>query len=152
MWTSSAIPYISLFSHQQTHTFIFIFFSLYFPTFIFTLYVPCFLFFLIDHNQKQVLSIKWVIFSWSSKIFFCSSQLFENGHIHNVVLTLINVMKLGVEDNNIISTLSNVVNINVQRDKVDLTLSNVVNRYTLINTTLFQRWFDIVWCSEVIST
>ena len=126
--------------------------ALYLPTFIFTLYVPCFIFFLIDHNQKQVLSIKWVIFSWSSKIFFCSPQLFKNGHIQNVVLTLINVMKLGVENNNIISTLSNGVNINVQRDKVDLTLSNVVNRYTLINTTLFQRWFDIVWCREVIST
>ena len=35
--------------------------GLYFLTFIFTFYVPCFPFFLIDHNQKQVLLIKWVI-------------------------------------------------------------------------------------------
>ena len=36
--------------------------AIYFLTFIFTLYVPCFPFFLIDHNRKQVLLIKWVIF------------------------------------------------------------------------------------------
>ena len=37
-------------------------FRLYFSTFIFKLCVPCLLFFLINHNQKQVLLIKWIIF------------------------------------------------------------------------------------------
>ena len=118
MWASSVIPYISLFCYQQTHTVILIFFLC-----IFTLYIPCFLFLLIDHNQKQVLLIKSVIFFWSSEIFFCSFQLFGNGHIHNVVWTLINLMKLDVENNSIVSTLSNVVNISVEID---------------------ERWFDVV--------
>ena len=91
------------------------------------LYVPCFFFFLIDHNRKQVLLIKWVTFFWSSKIFFCSFQLFENCHIHNVVSMLINVVKLDVQNNNIVSALSNVVNINVEIDNVNVTLFNVVN-------------------------
>ena len=60
-------------------------------------------------------------------LFFCSFQLFETGHIHKVVLTLKNVVKLDVENNNITSTLSNVVNINVDINNVDLTLLNVVN-------------------------
>ena len=74
---------------------------------------------------------------WSPKIFFCSFQFFENGHIHNVVSTLINVMKLDVENNSIVSTLSNVVNINIEIDNLDL--------------TLFQRWFDILWRYDIIS-
>ena len=59
--------------------------------------------------------------------YFCSFQLFENGHIHNVVSTLIYVMKLDVENNSIVSTLSNTVNIIAEIDNVDLTLFNVVN-------------------------
>ena len=44
----------------------------------FYMYVLCFPFFLIDHNQKQVLLIKWVILFLKLKnIFFCSFQLFE---------------------------------------------------------------------------
>ena len=95
-------------------------------TFIFTLYVPCPSFFLINHNQKQVLLIKWAIFFWSSKMFFCSFQHFESIHIHYVVLKLINVVKLDVENNsNDVSTLSNVVNTNFEI--VGLKLFNVVN-------------------------
>ena len=41
-------------------------------------------------------------------IFFCSFQLFENGHIQNVVSTLINILKSDVGDNNIVLTLSKV--------------------------------------------
>ena len=101
--------------------------ALYFSTFIFTLYVPSFLFFLIDHNQKQVLLIKESSFSWSSKIIFCSFQLFQNGHIYNAVSTLIYIIKLDIENDSIVSTLSNVININVEINNVDLTLFNVVN-------------------------
>ena len=55
--------------------------------------------------------------------FFCSFGLFENGHIHNVVSTLINVMKLDDGNNSTVLKFSNVVNINVD---FDLTLFNVV--------------------------
>ena len=57
-------------------------------------------------------------------MLFCSFQLFGNGHIHNVVSTLINVVKLNVENNSIVST---VVFINVEIDNVDLALFNIVN-------------------------
>ena len=40
----------------------------------------------------------------SSEIFFCSFQLFGNGHTHNVGSTLINVVKLDVENNSIALT------------------------------------------------
>ena len=60
-------------------------------------------------------------------IFFSFYQLFEYGHIQNVVSTLINVVKLDVQNNNIVSTLYNVVNINVEIGNVNLTLLKVVN-------------------------
>ena len=58
---------------------------------------------------------------------FQSFQLFEDGHIYNVVSTLINVVKLDVENNNIVSTLFNVVHINIELNNVDSTLFNIVN-------------------------
>ena len=48
-------------------------------------------------------------------------------HIHNVVSTLINVVKLDVEFNNNVLTLSNVANINVELDNVDLMFFNDLN-------------------------
>ena len=152
MWTSSAITYISLCCYFPILS---MYHGLYFAAFIFTLYVPCFPFFLIEHKQKQVLLIKWVIFSWSSKMFFYFFQLFENGHIPNVVSTLINVVKFDVENYNIVWTMSNVVTINVEKDKVDLTLFNVdihnvvstliwhcptSRRNITLTTALRQRW------------
>ena len=65
------------------------------------------------------------IFFLKLKNIFCSFQLFENGRVHNVVSTLINAMKLDVENNSIVSTLPNADNINAEIDSVDLTLSNV---------------------------
>ena len=49
----------------------------------------------------------------AQKYFLDWYQLVENDYIHNIVLTLINVVKLEAENNNIISTPSNFVNINV---------------------------------------
>ena len=72
-----------------------------------------------------VLFVYLFIFS-KLKIFFWSFQLFVNGRIHNVVLTLINVVKLDFE-NNVVSILYSVVNINVKIDSIDLTLFNMLN-------------------------
>ena len=107
--------------------------------FSYCFHVPCIIFsnvyithtmfpFLFNWSQSKPSVVNQMRhFFWSSKIFFCSFQLFENGHTNNVVSTLINVMKLDVENNNVVSTLSNVGNINVEINKVDLTLFNVVN-------------------------
>ena len=85
---------------------------------------------------------------------------YSTDHIHNVISTLISVVKLDVENNNIVSTLSNAVNINVEIDNVDLTLFNVVSfnvdvhndvstliwhcrtssHHITLTTTLRQRW------------
>ena len=46
-------------------------------------------------------------------------------HIKNVVSTLVNVVKLDVENDNIVSALPNVVHMNVEIDKVDSNLLNV---------------------------
>ena len=91
--------------------------------------VLCFPFFLIDHNQKQVLLIKRVILFLKLKNIFLLFSTFWKGHIYNIVLTLINVIKLDAENSSIVSTLSNIVNINVEIDSVDLTLSNVATSY-----------------------
>ena len=52
--------------------------------------------FLFNRSQSKASVVNQMsnLFFWSSKIFFCSFQLFENGHIHNIVSTLINVVKL----------------------------------------------------------
>ena len=63
-------------------------------------------------------------FAFDSRLKF---YLFSNGHIHNVISTLLNVVKIYVENDNVVSTLSNVVQINVEIDNVDSTLFNVVN-------------------------
>ena len=107
-----------------------IYHALYFPTFSLRLYVSCFPFFLIDHHGQQVLLIKQAIFFfWSSKIFFFSFQLFENSHIQNFVLMLINVVKLDTQINNIVLTFTNVVNTIVVNFNVGFTLSDTVTSY-----------------------
>ena len=47
--------------------------------------------------------------------------------IHNVVLTITNVVKIDVENDNVVLTFSNVVQINIEIDNVDSTLFNAVN-------------------------
>ena len=87
------------------------------------IYIVRFLFsFLFNRSQLKASVVNQIC-----HLFFCSFQLFENGHIHNVVLILINVVKLDFGNSNIVLTLSNVVNINVEIDNVDSTCFNVVN-------------------------
>ena len=114
---------ILLFSYSF-HVPCIILFSVYFY-----MYALCFPFFLIVHNQKQVLLIKWVTLFLKLKNIFLLFSIFWKGHIYNIVLTLINVIKLDAENSIIVSTLSNIVNINVKIDRVDLTLSNVATSY-----------------------
>ena len=69
--------------------------------------------FLFNWSQSKASVINQMGFFLSWKIFFCSFQLFEYGHIHNVFSTLIKVMKLDVENKSFVLTLFNVVNIHV---------------------------------------
>ena len=91
--------------------------------FSYSFHVPC----IILSNVYFYIVRSLFPFLFEAQKYFCSFQLFENGHIHNVVSTLIYVMKLDVENNSIVSTLSNTVNIIAEIDNVDLTLFNVVN-------------------------
>ena len=52
---------------------------------------------------------------------------FSNGQIRNIVSTLLNVLKIDVENHNAVSTLSNNVQFNVKIHNVVSTLLNVVN-------------------------
>ena len=98
----------------------------------------------------------------SLNFFFSLFNFYEN--IHNVVSTLINVVKLDVDNNSIVSKLSNVVNFNVEIGNVDSMLFNVVNfnvdihnvvttliwhcptlrRHITLTTTLRQCW-NVFW-------
>ena len=91
---------------------------------------------------------------WISKIFFCSFQLLENGHIHNVVSTLINVMKLDAENNRIVLALSNVVKIDVDIGNVALMLFNVANFsvdiHNVVSTLIWH--FPTSWRNITLTT
>ena len=73
-------------------------------------------------NASAFNQMSLLFFFGVQKFFFCSFQLFENGHFYNAVSRLINVVKLDVENSNIDSTLSNVVNINVDKQNIFSTL------------------------------
>ena len=99
-------------------------------------------------------------------ILFLNQDLifFPNGHICNVVSTLLNVVKIDVENDNVVLTLSNVVQFNVEIYNVVSTLLNVVNfnvdvhnvvstliwrcatsrRHINLKTTLNRRW-NVCW-------
>ena len=123
--------------------------------------------------------IKWRRFwvqciLWSSKILFCFWHeayflFFSNGQIRNIVSTLLNVVKIYVENDNVVSTLYNVAQINVEIDNVDSTFFNVVNfkvdvhnvfsmliwRCTTsrchinLKTTLKRRW-NVCWVDRLL--
>ena len=52
---------------------------------------------------------------------------FSNGHIHNFVSTLPNVVKIDVENDNLVSMMSNIVQFNVEKHSVVSILFYVVN-------------------------
>ena len=82
-----------------------------------------------EGKMKKILSLvyslklKNILFLTRGSIFI----FFSNGHIHNVVSTLLSVVQIYVENDNVVSTLSNVVQINVEIDNVDSTLFNVLD-------------------------
>ena len=90
---------------------------------------------------RQANSVE-TIFTWNTKMLFCFwlevyvlfiylfIYLFSNGHIHNVVLTLPNIVIIDVESDNIVSTLSKVVEINVEIDNLGSMLFSIVNPFT----------------------
>ena len=87
------------------------------------------------------------------KIFFNFFQLFENGHIQNVVLTLINVVKLDVQNNNIVLTLSKIVNINVEIENVNLMLLNIVNFNVYVHNVVSTLiWYCLTSQSHITPT
>ena len=80
----------------------------------------------------QHIQFKWFLFEAQKHYFVFDSRFifylfFSNCHIHNVILTLSNVVKIDVENYNVVSTLSNVVQINLEIDNVNSTLFNAVN-------------------------
>ena len=90
--------------------------------------------------------------SYSSKlenfILFLNQDFifFPNGHTCNVVSTLLNVVKIDVENDNVVLTLSNVVQFNVEIYNVVLThvstLLNVVN----VNVDVHNIVSTLIWC------
>ena len=120
------------------------------------LYIPL----KIGNKVKKILSLFYLNhFLWSSKIYYFFAWcllFFSNGHIHNVVSTLPNVMKIYFENDNIVLTLSNVVQINFEIDNVDFTSFNIVSFNAQVHnivslrchinlkTTLKQRW-NVCW-------
>ena len=73
-------------------------------------------------NPACSLKLKNIILFLTRGLIF----IFSNVHIHNVVSTLPNVVKIYDENDNVVSTLSNVVQINVEIGNVDSTLFNAV--------------------------
>ena len=95
----------------------------------------------LSQSKATIVNQMSYLFFWSSKLFLCSFQLFENGHIHNVVSTVIKVVKIDAENNNIVSVLSNTDNINVEIDNVDSTLFTVVN----FNFDIYNVVSTLIW-------
>ena len=87
-----------------------------------------------ERKRRRLWNSGWTL-EWSissCKSFLCEAQiyyltLFGNGHTHNLVSTLPNVVKIDVENGNVVSTFSQRFFINVKTNSVDLTLFDVVN-------------------------
>ena len=83
--------------------------------------------------MKQILSLSYqisMIFIWKLKIYILFELrfiFFLNGHIHKIVSTFPNAVKIDLENSNVVSILSIAVQIDFQIDNVDSTLSNFVN-------------------------
>ena len=80
--------------------------------------------FLLKKSPPYSLKLKNIILFLNCDLIFF---FFSSGHIHNVVSTLPNVVKIDVEIDNVVSTLSNVVLFNVENHNIVSTLFNVVN-------------------------
>ena len=114
--------------------------ALHFPTFIFILYVcPCFPFFLTNHNWKRVLLIMWDIFFETQRYFFA---LFN--FLKMVILTTLCRHWSTLQKSTLkITTLF--------RRCLTLWRCSALQISTLTYAALFQSWFDIIRCRNVIS-
>ena len=136
MWSRSAIPYISLFYHQQTHSvhFLFMYHALYFPTFIFTLFPFLFNWSL---SKAGVVNQMSHLFFEAQKYFFALFNFLKMVIFTTFVSTSINVMNLDAENNNNVSALPN-VNINIELDNVDFDVVNFnVDIHNLVSTLIW---------------
>ena len=82
------------------------------------------------------LKLKDVVLPLNRRFF----QQYAIDRIHNIVSTLVNLVKLVVNDG-IVSTLLNVVNTKVEVDDIDSILVNVVN----FNVDLHNAVFMFIW-------
>ena len=91
--------------------------------------------------EFSLFSFKWFLFLARKYLTVVNLQVifqfFANVNIHKVAATLVNVVKLDVENDNVVSALFNVVNINFEKDKVDSTFFNVDIRNVV--PTMFWR-------------
>ena len=99
--------------------------------------------------DQQIFSLKWRIkwirfwvqcTLWSTKLLLCFWLganfffFFSNGHIHNVVSTLLKVVKINVEINNVELMLFNVVNFNIDVHNI---VSTLIRRWSRTTLTLY---------------
>ena len=110
-----------------------------------------------DHSRKQVLLIKWIIFFWSSKIFFALFNFLEMviyrtlfrhwSTLWNSAFKITTLIWLNL-------TLFNVVNFNVYIHNIVSTLIWCCpmswKHITLTKTTLRQRW-NVLWALKNIA-
>ena len=96
-------------------------------------------------SSAYSLKLKNIILFLNRGLFF-----FSNGHIHNVVSTLPNVVKIDLENDNIVSTLSNVVQFNVVIHNVVSTLIwRATSRRHINPKTMLNRRWNVCWVNSV---
>ena len=157
MWTSSAILYISLFCHKQTPILLF----------SYSFHVSCIIF--SNVYVYIVRSMFLFLFNWSQSKASVTNQmshlLFE---VQKYFFILLNFLKI-VIFTRLLRRWSTLWNLKLQKTALfrhcltllisALKLTTLIWRCSTLKIstlnptypTIFQLWFDIVWCRDVIS-